>query len=174
MKRFLWGNYYEVYFYNSLIFFTISVQTQDYQITLSSGDKIGQISFEKRIGDSVVISHSGQSQLVKIDSIIEIRKIKDSKFWLGAGIGLLGGAVIGGAVGAASYKESDPSPGTFNFDFSGLTLLSGAVLGGFTGSVCGGLIGLVAGRDEVYNLSEKSHMEKLMIIESIKSHESKE
>ena len=82
-------------------------QESNTHLTLTDIDTLFQTSIEELIEDSVKISIVGQSQWIKVDSIIEIRQVKKSKFWQGAGIGLLGGAVLGGVLGRASYEEPD-------------------------------------------------------------------
>ena len=152
-----------------LFFSPIFVKAQDYQLTLSSGDTLCHISFENMIGDSVEIFHSWHYKWIKVNSIIEIIKIKESKSGKGAGIGLLCGALIGTMVTHSKTKDiSDP------YGLGGFVLPVGKGVGGLTGFVCGGLIGAVVSQDEVYDISKISYMEKLVIIESIISKESKD
>jgi hypothetical protein len=142
-------------------------QENNTHLTLINSDTLFQISIEELIDDSVKISFLGQSQWIKVDSILEIRKIKKSKFWQGAGIGFLGGAVMGGVIGRASYKKSAPSSGNFNFSLGpGFNTFFGAVIGGITGTLVGGVVGASYGKDELYDLSQKKLEQKIEIIES--------
>ncbi len=143
-------------------------QESNTNLTLVNSNTLIQSSMEELIADSVRISLSGQSQWVKVDSVLEIRIIKKSKFWQGAGIGFLGGAVFGGVLGAASYSKPSPSDSYFNVDSGpGLSTFGGVVLGGLTGTLVGGIIGASSGKDKVYDLSQKNLEEKIKIIKSI-------
>ena len=150
-------------------------QQKNINLTLRNGDILSQTSIEKLIEDSVKISISGQPQWIKADSIIEIRQIKKSKFWKGAGIGLLTGTAVGAIIGRASYKEADASDDSWNFDFGpGLSTFGGAVLGGLTGTLVGGIVGASSGKDEVYDLSQKKLEQKIEIIKSIMAKKNKD
>jgi len=89
-----------------------------------------------------------------------------SKFWLGAGIGLLAGGVTGGLIGAATYEEStEPLADIFiNPTGQGEAIVTGALLGGISGFIIGGLVGSSAGKEKVYDLSNKTREEKLAAI----------
>ena len=150
-----------------IIPFISFAQQKNLAITLRNGATIWQSNIEELSKDSVKISDSERFQWVKVDSILEIREIKKSKFWQGAGIGFLGGATVGGVIAKATYKKSEPSKDSFSFDFSGLNTLAGIVAGGVLGFSVGGAIGASAGSDEVYDLSQKTLDQKLQIIKSI-------
>ena len=144
------------------------------QFVLTSSDTLSQATLLQLHADSVEISHSGQVQWVAIDSISEIRHIKKSKFWKGAGIGLLGGAFAGGVIGRITYKkdedEPDSGPGPdFNIDIDspGLSTFGGAFFGAIAGTLIGASAGAYAGRDRLYDLSNKSREEKREVIQSI-------
>ncbi len=148
-------------------------QVNNFQLTLKSNITFPQCSIEKLIGDSLEISQSGETQWIKVDSILEIRQVYDSQFWTGAGIGFLVGAIAGGVIAKATSNDSEPSKVNFNFDMSGLAVLGGIVLGSVTGFTAGGIIGASAGSDEVYELSQHRLEQKLKIVEYIISKERK-
>lgn len=65
--------------------------------------------------------------------------------WLGAGIGFLGGAALGTAVGAATYQKPENCQGAYFCDFGpGADMALGAILLGTAGAVTGAIVG--AGR----------------------------
>jgi outer membrane lipoprotein SlyB len=148
--------------------------TNNLQFVLSNGDTLSQLCIVQLDADAVEISHSGRLQWVAIDSIAEIRHIKRSKFWKGAGIGLLGGAFAGGVIGRITYKEDadepDSGPGPdFNLDIDspGLSTFGGAFLGALAGTLVGATVGAYSGKDDVYNLFQKEREEKREVIQTI-------
>lgn len=111
--------------------------------------------------DSVVLETTESNLKVSAESITHLREIKKSKTGKGLLFGFLGGALIGGAVGLASYKE----PARGNWDFgSGPLFATGALIGGLSGLVVGGLIGKSVGTDQVHDLTKKSKVEKLRLL----------
>jgi hypothetical protein len=74
--------------------------------------------------------------------------------WKGAGIGLLSGAVVGGAIGLATYRRTECVPDPLAQIFCDLvdytsrqvTVVADAALGGTAGAIVGALIGH-AGRE---------------------------
>jgi hypothetical protein len=144
-------------------------QSQNWQLTLANGRILSDVMWVKLEGDSVLVS-SGSS-LVRcflIDSIAEVRKINQSRFWKGAGIGLITGAAAGALIGRSVYQPSNAPHGEFFIDFGpGINALAGGVLGGLAGIITGGLIGAAAGADEVHDFSESTQLQKLQTVRSI-------
>ena len=141
-------------------------QNKNYQITFTSGDTISQVSMERVEGDSVEVLRDGQSQWLKIDSIVEIRQVKKMDLWPTTWIAALGGGVIGGVIGKAAYKP-ESSTGYFNFDFTGLNIVAGAVAGVLIGGALGITYEAIEGADEVYDLSDKTLEQKIDRIQFI-------
>jgi hypothetical protein len=100
-------------------------------------------------GSSLAIPRSGFSGL-------ELSTGTKGQGWRGAGIGLLVGAGIGGAVGLATYRRSecydDPVEGFFcdlvNHTSRSVTVASDAAVGGLAGVIVGALLGQAAGREQ--------------------------
>ena len=149
--------------------------SNNWKLTLINGDTISNISLQRLEGDSLVISDTTFTKCILVDSIIEVRQINKSYFREGAGIGLLGGVIIGVLIGSAAYKESGPSSGeskdSINLDFMpggpGINTLAGGILGGLSGFLVGGIIGAFSRKDEIYDLLLKNHDQKMNMIKLI-------
>ena len=171
----------------TLVIFIISSSSlwsknEDWQITLANGDMISHVSLQRLEDDSLVVSSLSETssdaqsfKWIPVESIIELRQIKYSKFRKGAEIGCLCGAaagiVFGTGAGLSVFEEDE--------DIDILQVSEGAlvmgIFGGLAGSVLGGLVGLVgstAGKDEVYALSRMDHETKLKTIQRILSKDS--
>lgn len=143
----------------------VFAQKPDLQVTLASGDIFWPVSIEKLVEDSIAISHMGAFHMLAVSSIVEIKREKQSKFWAGAGIGLLAGAAIMGTIASATYQESDGE--WFSVDSRGMQTLGGVFVGGIAGVVVGGVVGMSLGKDEIYSLAHKSPRQKLSMINTI-------
>lgn len=160
---------------------SLFAKTSYWTITLTHGDTISNVSLQQLKNDSLTISGESFIKFVlPIDSIVELRKPKPGKpsFWKGAGIGLLTGTVAGGLIGWATYsdsKSSSSSHDSFNLDLDfgpGLNIIGGGLVGGVAGFAVGGIIGASCGKDKVYDLSQKTHIQKYNMIEGIINKES--
>lgn len=146
-----------------LLFFifanALPAQNKAWQIKLAGGGMLSNVSLQNVIGDSLAISQAGQTRRIAVDAVIEMRRDGKSKFWKGAGIGLLAGGATGALIAAATYEEST---GPFAVDPAGRggTTIAGAVLGGIPGFIIGGLVGSSAGKAQVYDLSGKTREQK--------------
>jgi len=142
-------------------------QDNAWQIKLADGDILSNLSLQNVVGDSLVVSQTGQARRIAVDDIVEMRRAGKSKFWKGAGIGFLAGGATGALIGLATYEEPDPANG-FTLDFGpGANALAGGILGGLGGFVVGGMIGASAGKDEVYDFSTKTFEQKLAVLRLI-------
>ena len=149
-------------------------QENNTHLILMNRATLNNIFLEELIDDSVKIFISGQYQWVKVDSIAGIKKTKKSKFWKGAGIGFLSGAVAGSLIGLIVYSNKPSSSGSFDLDLGpGFSAGFGAAAGGIAGALVGGAIGSSAGRDEFYDLSQKNTEQKIEIIKSIMAEKNK-
>jgi hypothetical protein len=146
----------------SLAVNSLLAQENNWQLTLVNGDTISNVSFQNLVGDSLAISQSGQTNWINVESITEIRKIVESEFWTGAGIGAI--------VGTASSSNEKSTPNSFSIRLDqGIVTAIGAALGSVSGIIIGGTVGTLAGKDEVYDLSEIGLRNKLQIIQTILS-----
>lgn len=165
------------YTITAIIFFSISniffAQVKDLQFTFRNGNAIYNSYILKLVYDSVLISNSKTYRWVKVNSITEIKKTKNSKVLQNVTYGLVSGAVIGGIINLAEDTDNN-KPNNFYFDFHSVIdiidskTIEGVVLGGFAGALVGGIIGLSSDKDKVYDLSHKTLKEKLYIIQLIK------
>jgi hypothetical protein len=93
----------------SLAVNSLLAQENNWQLTLVNGDTISNVSFQNLVGDSLAISQSGQTNWINVESITEIRKIVESEFWTGAGIGAIVGTGLGAIIASSSNKKSTPN-----------------------------------------------------------------
>ena len=100
---------------------------------------------------------------ISINEIKSIRIKKKSGFLKGFGYGLL----IGGGTGAIiGFASGDDPPGLFSMsaeDKAGIGAISLGLLGGIIGSVAG----LLEGKDQRFDLSQKSYYEKINIVKRL-------
>lgn len=148
----------------------LSAQDYPWNITLASGDTISNISFQSLLGDSFLITSGAESRLISVTPIIEMTKLKKSKFAEGIGIGLLAGGITGALIGLAAYEKPEKSSSegwSINIDFGpGFYAGGGAIIGGVLGMVIGGTVGASASEDEVYDLSQYTYEQKVTLIKS--------
>lgn len=150
--------------------FTSSVfgQEKNWQITLTNGKVISNIFLQQVEGDSIALaSVSSATTIMKwipVDSITELRHVKKSKFWKGAGIGFVAGATVGALIGWATYEKPAPNPDDWFPDLwegPEYNAIGGGILGAPVGFLLGGIIGASMGRDEIYDFSKMNHKQKL-------------
>ncbi|MGO9482821.1 MAG: hypothetical protein ACLP05_13710 [Candidatus Kryptoniota bacterium] len=97
---------------------------------------------------------------IPVDSIALLMRHRGSHFWAGAGIGTAAGAVTGFIIGYASYQK----PAGQQIDLGpGLGGLGGAIIFAPAGFIIGGVIGAVSGNDDVCDLSQRSHDDKIKL-----------
>ena len=136
-----------------------------WQITLANGAVISAPSC-LIAGDSLRLENDDHAQTVALSELVQLRKIKKSKFWLGSGIGLVVGAATGAIIGAASYEPPKHTPGEWDFeiwDDADANAFFGGVGGGLAGICAGGTVGLLLGKDKVYDLAKMELKEKTEI-----------
>ncbi|OPX31630.1 hypothetical protein B1H10_08530 [candidate division KSB1 bacterium 4484_188] len=140
---------------NNLLF----AGTCNYVVILENGDSFVSSALLHRKENLLFLKVASGTRFVPIDSIYQIRKIKESHVGSGILVGLVVGAVIDGAFGRMSYHE--PKQGLFTFDFGpGLPTAAGAVIGGLVGP------------DEIYIFYGLPAKTKLVMIDRLLSTES--
>lgn len=119
-------------------------------------------------GDSLSFCISDRDNKIPVAPIIELQKVRKSRFWRGSAVGFLIGASAGSLVGYLSHDALKDESGGWDFDFGpGLSALGGGAAGGLLGFITGGLTGAMAGRDEVYPLINLRYKQKLAFIENL-------
>jgi hypothetical protein len=113
--------------------------------------------------DSLSVIVNGKKLFIPIASVVQIEQTRPSKFWKGAGIGILTGTIAGGLIGSSTNTSSG---GDFGYGPAAATL-AGALIGGFAGFAIGGVIGSVASTDVVYNLVGMSSAHRIAVVQSI-------
>jgi hypothetical protein len=100
---------------------------------------------------------------VDIADLKIVRIVNRTNTLSSAGIGLLSGAVLGGAVGLAITDEN-----SYWFRDSTADLVAGILFGGILGALLGGLGGLVSGTDDTILIEGKSEPEIKYEIEKLR------
>jgi hypothetical protein len=126
-----------------------SSKFEDYRwsIVKRSGEILGPCAIDS-IGDNTLhvrLIRSPTSE-IRIDSVTSIIREHDSQFLLGAGVGFLSGAVLGGMIGYFSNSSSDDQE--WSLVSKGFSTAGGAMYGSILGIGVGGIIGSVAGSDD--------------------------
>jgi hypothetical protein len=113
-------------------------------------------------GDTLIVDLSGIEFAIPLESIVKIRHKRRSH----VGLGIAFGALIGGAVGAIhGYETSEDG---FLFSREDAAIMTGS-MGAAGGMLAGALIGLAAGKDGDYDLSNLDIERKRFIIEKMLS-----
>lgn len=144
----------------------LDAQESNWKVILQGGRTISSDSW-MIVGDSVVLRTAGSDYTISIDSIAQLHAVKETKIGKGLLFGLLGGALVGGVIGLASYKEPSPSDneGLGNWDFGrGPVILAGALVGSLAGLAVGGVVGAAVGSDETYDFTKITRDEKLRLL----------
>lgn len=158
--------------YKSLKGFSITVLDNKLVHTEYEGKRVSErvnselngITKLRFISDSLaqVQNKSGSKGDIQVKNIISVsfKRESGSHAGIGAIVGILGGAVIGGIIGNA-YEE----PGWFEGVATAGGVLGGILIGGATGLIIGANIS--AESDEVFDLSKsakkKAELERLLI-----------
>ncbi len=156
----------------------LSPRENRWQIKFSDGKNgkiISHLSLERLNGDSLKVQYHG-TMWIPVQSILEIRLVRESQFGKGAGIGSGVGLVVG-VIAAATSKETSPPPQN-DVDRALVFVLRpaeevaklGMILSStLVGALIGGAIGAAAGADEVYDFSQMNLAGKLTMIQVILS-----
>ncbi len=154
-------------------------QENRWQIKFSDGKNgkiISHLSLERLNGDSLKVQYHGTLS-IPVQSILEIRLVRESQFGKGAAIGSGVGAVLG-VISATNIKEEPPKNElerafreNFRDEVKAAAIFVGILGGGLIGGAIGGIIGAAAGADEVYDLSQMNPAGKLTMIQVILSRE---
>jgi len=157
------------------LFTSLFAQSNNCQLTLSSGDTLSNTALIKVSGDSLNIMRDSASQWIKVSLITEIRFVKDWEVWgtskqyaYYSGIG----AACISAVAFAIFAKGRGG----NFAISNTAakllgvLISAPLIGvvfGLIGGVVGGVIAIEEGQDEVYDFSRMKLGGKLTTLQWI-------
>ena len=106
-------------------------------------------------------SDSGADVSIDIGDIREIKIVKKSKAWIGAGIGFLIGVVPGAIIGYNAINGKDPG------HHKRAAFMGGLIIG-LLGSIPGALIGSAFGIDKKIQIEGKSDSEIKEILEKLR------
>ncbi len=151
-------------------------RTRPWQITLADGAIVSQIVVNELRQDSLVVSDGFGIRTIPVQSITEIRYVREGSFWEGAETGAMIGGMIGAATGALVGVELARRPDSANrnkpSEVVGVAVIIGVLFGilyACPGAVIGGTIGAITGADDYHNLRKLPLPQKLMRIEAILS-----
>jgi hypothetical protein len=106
---------------------------------------------------------SGEDVTVDIGDISVLTNVRKSKFWEGAGLGLLIGGGIGAGIGAVSKQ------GSLTEDYGRLFVVAlGAGFLGGIGILIGSIVGVISGKDKTIQIEGKSDSEIQEILEKLR------
>ena len=146
---------------------TAHAQENRWTVITTSQETLRTCSFSRIEDGSVHFVCGNTASHLSVDSIRQVGREKESRFWKGAGIGTLVGVVVGTGIGYASYEKPKSTTG-WNLDFGpGFDAAGGAIVGAFAGFAVGGVIGAAAGADEVHDLASETHAERLRILNEL-------
>lgn len=152
-------------------------QDRRWQVKLSDGSVIEKVDLDQLRADTLFVLSDSGSQMVSVDSIVELRDVKDVTFWDGAKTGGEVGAIAGAIDGAIYAKGPGLSP---NSDlhfldnpwvYRPIVAFARGIYCGVIGAFFGGIIGAILGTDDVYDFSKVPLAGKLTMIHKILSEE---
>lgn len=149
----------------SLFLATSSAQTKGWLIFTLQHDTLADCTLIAVNNSVVEIIHYDSIIRIPLDSLTVLFRRGESHFWTGAGFGALAGGVLGAIIGTASYQKPT---GPFAIDFGpGMSAAGGAIIGAPVGFAIGGAIGASSGGDELYNIQDRSRLDKAALIGSL-------
>ncbi len=141
-------------------------QAQDrlWTVITASYDTLSSCSLGLLDNGTLRLVCGSSSSRIPVDSVRSLTRPGTSHFWTGAGYGTLGGAVLGGIIGGATYEKPNSTSG-FTLDFGpGFNIVGGAIAGAVGGFLVGGVIGATSGGDEVHDIMLETHAAKVRIL----------
>jgi gas vesicle protein len=145
-------------------------QETNWQLTFSEYTVLSNVTLERLNRDTLLIINHGEVAMVSVDSITELRFVKQSNFWKRVLVGAEIGAVVGAVLGALLINPSSSGETPYSkteIQIAGKFL--GAVFFGLEGGVVGSSVGAVAdlvlAHDEVLDLSHTPIIVKSSIIQ---------
>ena len=142
-------------------------QEGEWTVVTANGDVFVNVAPWNSGDDTLRFSQTGRNFTIPITSIVQLRKKeRKSRFWKGAGIGLVAGAIIGGVVGVATYDSGVTG------EFAEAVTVLGPIARGRTGAILGGLGGMIVGgaiqslsqkRERVYTFSDDTQIKSVEI-----------
>ena len=154
----------------SVLSVIMPAQRNNWNVVKLSGDTLSNSSLLELNDSLITIVHDGMVDLVPVDSIKYLFTYKESYPGTGAGIGAITGIVLGTVIGSATYEKPKDTGWFRGMDFGQtISAVGGGLLGGIVGSIAGLAIGASIGGNESYDISEREHTQKVMIIRTLMS-----
>jgi hypothetical protein len=165
-----------------LIIFTSATlgQSNTWKLTFQNGDTLTNVTLVSFSGDSLSILYKGSNRFIAVNSINEIRLVKESAIWVtmkqyGLISGIVGGIIAGIAIAISAKGGSFFSITLSNTSAKILGVILGVPLYGaicwVLGAIVGSVVGIIKSADEVYDLSNMTFKGKVVTIQTILSHQ---
>lgn len=144
----------------------MSAQGNNWNVVTISGDTLSNCLLHGLNDNLLTIDQNGILSLIPVDSITCLFIHKEPHIGTRAAIiGFLTGIVLGSAIGAVSSYQ----PHSWGFNYNASAMIGGGILGGLAGFTVGGTIGGSNGGNDVYDISARSHTQKVKIIGALMS-----
>jgi len=105
-------------------------------------------------GDTLRVARDGTADTMSVArsslTWLDVSTSQHKRRWVGAGVGFLAGAALGGIIGAATYQEPTCAPDAWFCDFGGrgMEAAGDGILLGSVGAIVGAIVG--AGRADTW------------------------
>jgi hypothetical protein len=117
------------------------------------GRALDDRTLDSLIGTTLYVSDGRLIDSMEIASIARLERAPGVSWWTGVACGAVFGAVVGGAIGYASYSDPPPKTG-FNIDLGPqYDLIGGAAVGLLVGVVAGGTVSALSSSGLALDLS---------------------
>jgi hypothetical protein len=152
----------------------LSQSQQEWQLTLSDGKVFSKIRLTGLKDTLLIFADSAGECSVTVDSIVEIRMVRERGFWKGVKKGALVGSAVG-IVGGALFSK--PGGHLVGMDRPKIYRpLSAIALGiglGIGGGLIGGTISALGGSDDIFDLSYMPHAGRQTAVGALLAREKK-
>jgi hypothetical protein len=153
----------------------LSQARRHWQLTLSDGEVFSKVQLNDMKDNLLIFSDSTGNRTVFIDSIVELRFVREGKLWKGAMTGTIVGLVVGVVGGAVFSTPSEGKNEIFKPEDQRILSAIGWGIGlGVVGGLIGGTGGAISGIDSIYDLSSVPLNRKSAFIHMIIAREKNE
>ncbi|KAA3610466.1 MAG: hypothetical protein D8M58_05360 [Calditrichaeota bacterium] len=151
-----------LFFVPFLIFGNIHGQAKTWDILTYSNQPYSKVVLDTLVKDSLQVKVFDKIYKIPVDSIATLRRERESYTGTGILIGVTSGAILG-----ASISGNNKGNGLFTDVGNAMEKVTGLLFGSLLGGLFGGAIGSGLGQDEFYSFVQKTHNEKVDILNEI-------
>lgn len=149
-----------------------SGQDNPWRVVVASGESLRDCLLDSLSGGVLHVTCRRTPRSIPINAISQLERYRESHFFLGAVLGTLSGALVGGVIASATYPEPKNDGGGLGELLVSLdkdaAVTRGIGFGAVGGLLLGGMIGGSPAFDNgTYDLRGTSDNTKLQIIESL-------